>query len=129
MNCMKWNIPFGRTLFILGILFVGHGYATDRHSFPIIRRPDRSQTKAINPTVQEIKDKMPQKVTYNFCRKDEDCPQPNCLDCGAVCVKNKCVSVSCKEHGTYDWQEHKCICHKGYTGKYCEKKKVRKRRK
>ena len=131
MNFVKWNVPFGRILLVLGIVFfVGQGYATDRRSFPIIRRPDRSQTKAINPTVQEIKDKMPKKLVNNSsCHKDADCSQPNCLDCGAICAQNRCVTVSCKDHGTYDWKDRKCVCNKGYTGQYCEKKIVKKRKK
>ena len=120
MNFIKFNV--GRILLFLGIFFlIGDGYAIERRSFQIIKvNKERSQTKAINPTVQETKDKMP-KQKSDYCNTDADCSSPTCINCGSVCVQNRCTYVHCKEHGTYDFGTGKCFCKKGYHGKYCEK--------
>ena len=60
----------------------------------------------------------------DFCQTDADCPQLNCLDCGTLCIENKCKTFNCKEHGRYDLKERKCVCNDGYTGKFCEKREA-----
>ena len=56
------------------------------------------------------------------CNTEEDCDQPRCPDCRNLCIQNKCTLVHCKDHGSYDWDTHKCVCDPGWTGQYCEKR-------
>ena len=57
-----------------------------------------------------------------FCKNDDDCPTVRCLMCANLCIQNKCTMVQCEDHGEYDFEQFKCVCKPGYTGRFCEKK-------